>query len=298
MVVLLVDISQNRISLPVMSRPHERVLVSVALVVLLVASTHLSAQSSASRKALESAAAKGSLAATYALGAAAEAEGDFDKAFTYFRTAAEAGYAGAEFKLGECYENGRGVAVDLAQAEVWYGKAAEQGLAQAVEKLNQLHRDVAPPLAATTSDTPTPNTDTSLATANVEVSKPTSTSAASTGESRQFLPAETAVAAEAPSDESAPNAPSAALQLVAVGIPALVGLVLGFSVWKAVRGMVLRWYRSRQFIVSGRTAMDMMTAEVGLRLQVEWIPFVAGLVVFIGITSLGGILLAGLLGVK
>lgn len=279
-----------------MSRPHERVLVSVALVVLLVASTHLSAQSSASRKALESAAAKGSLAATYALGAAAEAEGDFDKAFTYFRTAAEAGYAGAEFKLGECYENGRGVAVDLAQAEVWYGKAAEQGLAQAVEKLNQLHRDVAPPVAATTSDTPTPNTDTSLATANVEVSKPASTSAASTGESRQFPPAEPA-AAEAPSDESAPNAPSLALQLVAVGIPALVGLVLGFRVWKAVRGMVLRWYSSRQFIVSGRTAMDMMTAEVGLRLQVEWIPFVAGLVVFIGITSLGGILLLGLLGV-
>ena len=57
--------------------------------------------------------------------------GDFKKAVEEWRGPAVAGDADAQFNLGQAYTLGRGVPVDLALAEEWYRKAAQQGHAQA-----------------------------------------------------------------------------------------------------------------------------------------------------------------------
>ena len=46
------------------------------------------------------------------------------KAVSRFRGAAELGHRRAAFMLGECLRHGTGTAVDVAQAAVWYRKAA------------------------------------------------------------------------------------------------------------------------------------------------------------------------------
>lgn len=271
----------------------KRVAMTVAALAFVVLPHSLSAQSSGSLKALEAAAAKGNLAAMYALGSAAEASGDVEKALTHFRAAAEAGYAGAEFKLGECYENGRGVAIDLAMAKDWYGRAAKQGLPQAVEKLKQLGGDTAAPAMSTAPEAITPTAVASGVGANVEPSQQANPSAAPTGESRTVPPAAippsspSVSEAGLPNASSSPQSSSSTLEIVAFVIPILVGLPMGIMAWKVVRGAVMNWYRSRDFFITGRNAMEMMTKEVGLRLQVEWIPLVAGFAVFVGI-SVGG----------
>ena len=70
------------------------------------------------------------------------AEGDrlygqkrYDEAVGYYRRAAEQGHAWAQFRLGLCYENGRGITKDATQAVTWYRKAAEQGHAPAQSNL-------------------------------------------------------------------------------------------------------------------------------------------------------------------
>lgn len=59
--------------------------------------------------------------------------GDYKKAVEEWRRAAIAGDPDAQFDLGQAYKLGRGVPVDFALAEQWYGKAALQGLARAEE---------------------------------------------------------------------------------------------------------------------------------------------------------------------
>ena len=54
-------------------------------------------------------------------------EGRSDQAFQIFQVLAGQGHAGAQNKLGYCYQNGRGVTQDHAKAVEWYGKAAQQG---------------------------------------------------------------------------------------------------------------------------------------------------------------------------
>src|SRR5438309_9048594 len=49
----------------------------------------------------------------------------------WYRKAAEQGHADAQFALGACYANGRGVGKDEVEAGKWYRKAAEQGHAEA-----------------------------------------------------------------------------------------------------------------------------------------------------------------------
>ena len=48
-----------------------------------------------------------------------------------YRAAAERGDADAQFNLGVCYKNGRGVEKSYVQAVYWYNKSAEQGYAKA-----------------------------------------------------------------------------------------------------------------------------------------------------------------------
>jgi TPR repeat protein len=60
---------------------------------------------------------------------------DAAEAVKWFRKAAEQGNADAQNKLGCCYEEGSGVKKDLAEAAKWYRKAADQGNASAQHNL-------------------------------------------------------------------------------------------------------------------------------------------------------------------
>ena len=59
------------------------------------------------------------------------ASADNVQAVAWYRKGAEQGYAEAQYALGACYRNGRGVAKDFVQAVSWFRKAAEQGYAEA-----------------------------------------------------------------------------------------------------------------------------------------------------------------------
>ena len=56
---------------------------------------------------------------------------DLARAVHWYGKAAEQGYAQAQCNLGYCYEAGRGVEQDMVQAAYWYGKAADQNFARA-----------------------------------------------------------------------------------------------------------------------------------------------------------------------
>src|SRR5262249_604501 len=60
---------------------------------------------------------------------------DYPLAIEWIRKAAEQGLPGAQVNLGYCYEKGRGVEKDLAQAKLWYEKAADQGHKKAKNRL-------------------------------------------------------------------------------------------------------------------------------------------------------------------
>lgn len=68
-------------------------------------------------------------------GVDAWASGDYQKAVAEWRPLAVAGDPDAQFNLGQAYKLGRGVPVDLAQAEAWYRRAAKQGHLQAEDNL-------------------------------------------------------------------------------------------------------------------------------------------------------------------
>jgi hypothetical protein len=56
------------------------------------------------------------------------------------RRAAEKGYAPAQYRLGYCYESGKGVEQSFATANQWYSKAGEQGYVDAEYKLGHSYR--------------------------------------------------------------------------------------------------------------------------------------------------------------
>ena len=58
-------------------------------------------------------------------------KGDYTRAATLTRPFADQGQAWAQFNLATMFEEGKGVSQDGKEAEVWYGKAAEQGHARA-----------------------------------------------------------------------------------------------------------------------------------------------------------------------
>ena len=63
----------------------------------------------------------------------------YSEAVPWFREAAEQGHAEAQYNLGECYYNGRGVTKGWIQAVAWYRKAAEQGYADAQSRLGNCY---------------------------------------------------------------------------------------------------------------------------------------------------------------
>lgn len=61
--------------------------------------------------------------------------GDYPAAVREWRPLAERGDADAQFNLGQAYRLGRGVPVDLAQAQTWFERAARRGHPQAEANL-------------------------------------------------------------------------------------------------------------------------------------------------------------------
>lgn len=75
----------------------------------------------------------------FRLGVKANGAGNYPEALSWFEKSAAQGFRGAELKLGQMYEQGRGVARNPAEAVKWYLKAAKQGDAQAQYNLAQLY---------------------------------------------------------------------------------------------------------------------------------------------------------------
>ena len=63
------------------------------------------------------------------------------KAFWWWRVAAEHGDPTAQFYLGNMYRAGIGVPQDIQQAFKWYRKAAEQGVAKAQFYLGEMYQN-------------------------------------------------------------------------------------------------------------------------------------------------------------
>ncbi len=63
------------------------------------------------------------------------------QAFAWFNKAATNNHNGAQFKLGELYENGLGVKKDKGKAEFWYKKAEKNGSRLAKKRLAQIEVD-------------------------------------------------------------------------------------------------------------------------------------------------------------
>jgi len=64
---------------------------------------------------------------------------EYEKAFSLYKKAAEAGYAPAQHNLGYMYQHGEGVEENDVEAVKWYRKAVEQGLAVAQYSLGYMY---------------------------------------------------------------------------------------------------------------------------------------------------------------
>lgn len=77
--------------------------------------------------------------ADYASGLAAFERGEWDTAYSSWRSLADAGDPAAQNGLGYLFRHGRGVTQDLATARRWYRLAAEQGYASAQFNLGLMY---------------------------------------------------------------------------------------------------------------------------------------------------------------
>ena len=73
--------------------------------------------------------------AEFAAGWAAYQRGEFATALEVWRPLADDGMAEAQYNLGIMYDEGKGVARDIAAAMAWWNKAADQGMAAAQHNL-------------------------------------------------------------------------------------------------------------------------------------------------------------------
>jgi hypothetical protein len=72
-------------------------------------------------------------------GEEANADGKYAQALQWYLKAAEQGNVRAEERLGELYEDGKGVRQDFVQAAAWYRKAADLGDIEAEKRLANLY---------------------------------------------------------------------------------------------------------------------------------------------------------------
>ena len=80
----------------------------------------------------------------YEKGVKAYLRRDYANAVLHYREAAKRNHAEAQFQLGCCYEKGEGVPADFAEAFKWWRTAAENGNADAENKLQELVEAVSP----------------------------------------------------------------------------------------------------------------------------------------------------------
>ena len=66
---------------------------------------------------------------------------DYAKAFPKLKAAAEKGNKKAQYRLGRCYEKGRGVAKDEAAAFKWYSKGATQEHSKSEYAVGKCYKD-------------------------------------------------------------------------------------------------------------------------------------------------------------
>ena len=66
-------------------------------------------------------------------------QSDMAEAAKWYEKAAEAGFAPAQYRIGNMYEKALGVTRDLNKARGWYEKAAENGNASAMHNLAVLY---------------------------------------------------------------------------------------------------------------------------------------------------------------
>jgi len=65
---------------------------------------------------------------------------DYGRALTYYRMAADQGYALAQYNLAVLFENGRSVGRDYRQAFDWFRKAADQNVPDAEEEVGFIYQ--------------------------------------------------------------------------------------------------------------------------------------------------------------
>jgi len=65
----------------------------------------------------------------------------YEAAFPKLKAAAEKGHKKAQYRLGRCYDKGRGVAEDDKKAFFWYSKSAEQGYAKAQYEVGKCYKN-------------------------------------------------------------------------------------------------------------------------------------------------------------
>ena len=68
--------------------------------------------------------------------------GDYEKAFEWWRAAAGLGLPEAQYSVGWCYFEGRGVKQDYEEALKWYRLAAEKGNGDAIAALSELGEEI------------------------------------------------------------------------------------------------------------------------------------------------------------
>ena len=66
---------------------------------------------------------------------------NYAAAFPKLKAAAEKGHKKAQYRLGRCYEKGRGTAENDQLAVQWYQKSAQQGYAKAQYQLGKCYKD-------------------------------------------------------------------------------------------------------------------------------------------------------------
>lgn len=78
--------------------------------------------------------------------------GDIPAAIEHFKQATSEGHPIAPYSIGVMYEKGRGVTKDIAQAKVWYKKAAGKGHKGAQRRLKHIAQEEAAAAAMLESD--------------------------------------------------------------------------------------------------------------------------------------------------
>lgn len=68
----------------------------------------------------------------FALGCNQENEGNLEKAFVHYESAANQGHPEAMFRLAECLQQGKGTGKNESEAYLWYQRAGEHGVTEAM----------------------------------------------------------------------------------------------------------------------------------------------------------------------